>query len=54
MSFKNFPNFVINKINSLFCEFKTFYHTYINDTVIFSAILEDHLYYLYVVLSWFE
>lgn len=51
MGFKNSPPFVQKKIDSLFCEFKTFCRTYVDDTVIFSALLEDHLCHLHAVFG---
>lgn len=51
MGFKNSLPFVQKKIDSLFCEFKTFCRTYVDDTVIFSALLEDYLCHFYVAFG---
>lgn len=54
MGFKNSPPFMQRKMDSLLCEFRTFCHTYVDDTVIFSATLENHLRHLHAVFGRFQ
>lgn len=54
MSFKISLFFIQKKINFLFCKFKAFYHIYIYKTIIFSAILKNYFYYIYIVFSCFH
>lgn len=54
MGFKNSPPFVQRKMDSLLREFRTFCNTYVDDTVIFSATLEDHLCHLHAVFGRFQ
>lgn len=41
-------------MDSLLREFRAFYRIYVDDTVIFSATLEDHLCYLHAVFGRFQ
>ena len=54
MGCKNSSSFVQKKMDSLVCELRTFRHIYVDDIVIVSAMLEDHLCHLHAVFVRFQ
>lgn len=54
IGFKNSPPFVQRKMDSLLREFRALCRTYVDDTVIFSATLEDHLRHPHAVFGRFQ
>jgi len=54
MNAKNLSSYVQRKIDNILRSYREFARVYINDIVIFSKTLNDHIDYLYLIFKFFR